>query len=80
MSTKPVDPDSFLGRSPESLTLAERLALAGQWIALEIYTPKRLPLRKIEAIGESQQSCLRQLEARGLEPARYELQLLHQPY
>ncbi len=80
MPTARKDLDRYLGRSPETFSLPERFALAGLWIALEIYSPKRLPLRRIEAIGESMTACSRQLEARGLDPAQYEFQLIHQPY
>jgi hypothetical protein len=52
--------------------LAERLALAGKWIALERYTPKTLPLRIIEALGDSPAACVRQLADRGLKPVDYE--------
>lgn len=44
----------------------------GKWIALERYTPKTLPLRIIEALGDSPASCVRQLAARGLKPADFE--------
>jgi hypothetical protein len=64
--------ERFLGRSPDSLTLAERTQLAGKWIALEVYTPKTLPLRKIEAIGDSAADCIRSLRARGLDVTQYE--------
>ena len=38
------DPKQAIGRAPERLTLGERLALTGKFIALEIYTPEALPL------------------------------------
>ena len=75
-----LDPQQALGRSPDRLTLAERHAWAGQFIALEIYTPKDLPLRRIEAIGDSAAACLRQLVERGLDPARFEIERLGPPY
>ena len=62
----------FLGRPVDTLTLPERETLAGKWIALELYTPQTLPLRIIEALGESPAACVRQLAARGLKPANYE--------
>jgi hypothetical protein len=46
--------------------------LAGKWVALEIYTPKTTPERRIEAIGNSPLSCIQQLRERGLDPARFE--------
>jgi hypothetical protein len=69
-----------IGRSPERLTLEERFALAGKYVALEIYTPQAIPLRRIEAIGDSTGECLRELTSRGLDPARFEFTRLTQPY
>jgi len=69
-----------IGRSPDRLTLEERRALAGQFIALEIYTPEALPLRRIEAIGNTMQDCVRQLASRGLDPLRFEFSRLAPPY
>lgn len=71
---------AVLGRSPDELDLAQRLALAGQWIALEIYTPENLALRKIEAIGATREACLEALAARGLDPRRFEFEMLRRPY
>jgi hypothetical protein len=64
--------ESAVGRSPEELSLREQAALTGKVIALEIYTPKTLPLRRIEAIGDSIEECVRMLRARGLDPANFE--------
>ena len=69
-----------LGRSPERLSLEERFALAGKYVALEIYTPATIPLRRIEAIGDSAGECMRGLKARGLDPARFEFTRLTRPY
>jgi hypothetical protein len=69
-----------IGRAPERLTLEERLALTGKFIALEIYTPEALPLRRIEAIGDSVEACVGQLIQRGHEPARFEFSRLEPPY
>jgi len=69
-----------MGRSPERLTLEERLAFAGQFIALEIYTPQNLALRRIEAIGGSPADCIRMLLARGLDPTAFEISRLPAPY
>jgi hypothetical protein len=71
---------SPIGRSPDQLSLAERRALTGQWIALEIYTPKTLPLRRIEAIGPTFADCVRNLKSRGLDPARFEFVPLRPAY
>ncbi|MCS7315015.1 MAG: hypothetical protein RMI94_03435 [Bryobacterales bacterium] len=67
-----VDPARLIGRSPESLRVEEACALQGKWIALEMYSPDRLPLRRIEAVGDSVEQCIEQLVARGLDPRRFE--------
>ncbi len=74
------DPQQAIGRSPDRLSLDERHALAGKYIALEIYTPEELPLRRIEAIGDSVDACIRQLSGRGLDPVRFEFSRLAPPY
>ena len=74
------DPQQAIGRAPERLSLAERLALTGKYVALEIYTPEDLPLRRIEAIGDSIEECARQLMARGLDPVKFEFSRLAPPY
>jgi hypothetical protein len=57
---------------PDKLSIADRKKLAGKWIALEIYTPKTTPERRIEAVGSSPASCAQQLSQRGLNPAQFE--------
>jgi len=74
------DPKQAIGRAPERLTLEERLALTGKFIALEVYTPEALPLRRIEAIGDSVDECVSQLVHRGHDPARFEFLRLEPPY
>jgi hypothetical protein len=74
------DPQQAIGRSPDRLSLDERRALIGKYIALEIYTPEELPLRRIEAIGNGVAECARQLTARGLDPMRFEFSRLAPPY
>ncbi len=74
------DPQRAIGRSPDRLNLDERHALTGKYIALEIYTPDELPLRRIEAIGDSVAECAKQLAARGLDPTRFEFSRLGPPY
>ena len=69
-----------IGRSPDHLSLEERFALVNKYIALEIYTPDALPVRRIEAIGDSAAECIQQLVARGLDPARFEFSRLLPPY
>jgi len=75
-----VKPSQALGRAPEHLTPAEREALTGRFVALEIYTPKTLPLRRIEAIGESADECIRQLVSRGLDARKFEFVRLQRPF
>ena len=65
------DPRQAIGRSPDSLSLAERLAFAGKHIALEIYTPENLALRRIEGIGDSLEECLRMLPDCGRIPCPF---------
>jgi hypothetical protein len=74
------EPQRAIGRAPERLTLDERHALTGKYVALEIYTPEALPLRRIEAIGDSVEECIRQLTARGLDPLQFEFVRLAPPY
>jgi len=74
------DLQRVIGRSPDDLTLEERRRLTGWWIALEIYTPKTLPLRRIEAIGEDATGCIRQLKQRGLDARNFEFTPLQPPY
>ena len=74
------DASGALGRNPDRLTLAERQALAGKYIALEIYSPETIPLRRIEAIGDSVGECIRTLQSRGLDATRFEFVRLTPPY
>ena len=74
------DPKLAIGRAPERLSLEESLALVGKFIALEIYTPEAQPLRRIEAIGDSVEVCVRQLTERGHDPTRFEFLRLRPPY
>jgi hypothetical protein len=74
------NPRQAIGRSPDSLTLDERLAWVGQYVAMEIYTPEQLPLRRIEAIGDSLDACLQMLRERGLDPRAFEFTRIAPPY
>ena len=73
-------PRQALGRNPDRLTLVERTALAGKMIALEVYTPDTFPFRRIEAIGDSIDACVRMLQERGLDPRRFEYSPLGPAY
>ena len=75
-----LDTARTLGRNPDRLTPLERIALAGKYIALEIYTPATIPLRRIEAIGDSVGECLQMLGARGLNPKDFEFSRLAPPW
>ncbi len=74
------DPQRAIGRSPDRLTLTERLAWGGKYVALEIYTPENLAYRRIEAIGDSLAECAKMLQSRGLDPAAFEFIRLAPPY
>jgi hypothetical protein len=70
----------FVGAEPDRLTLDERRALTGKWIALESYSPATLPLRRIAAVADSPVACFAALRDQGLDPARFELTLMQPPY
>ncbi|MCX6631384.1 MAG: hypothetical protein NTW28_27540 [Candidatus Solibacter sp.] len=74
------DPSRALGRNPDSLTLEERIALAGKIVAFEVYSPAAFPFRRIEAIGDSLDGCVRMLQQRGLDPRKFEYSPLGPPY
>jgi hypothetical protein len=74
------NPGPAIGRNPDRLTLDERTALAGKWIAMEVYSPATLPFRRIEAIGDTVADCVRILQERGLDPAIFEFSRLAWPY
>ena len=74
------DPHRAIGRAPERLSLEQRHALVGKYVALEIYSPQTLPLRRIEAIGDTVDECVRQLAERGLDPTQFEFSRLAPPY
>jgi hypothetical protein len=62
-----------LGHAPEELPLPLREALTGHWAAFELYTPSRLPLRKIAALGSTPAACFDHLRSRGLDLSLYEV-------
>ncbi len=75
-----LDLEKFVGRALDRLTLAEREALVGAFVALEIYSPKNLALRRIAAIGDDVRQCVAGLRRRGLDPLNYEFMPLNPPY
>ncbi len=70
----------FIGKSLDGLPLSDRWDISGNWIATELYSPQRLPLRTIEAIGADARDCIRQLRERGRDPALFEYSPVPQPY
>ncbi len=72
--------NGLVGTPLDGLTLKQRAALTGKWVALQVYTPETLPLRTIEALGDSARECIRNLQARGLDVSQFEFTLLPPPY
>ena len=70
----------FIGKSLDGLPLSDRWDISGAWIATELYSPQRLPLRTIEAIGANARECIRQLRERKRDPALFEYSPVSQPY
>lgn len=68
--------ESLIGEPVERLTPPQRNAISGKWVAFEIYSPETLPLKRIEALGDSSADCIRQLVARGLDPSAFEFQIV----
>jgi hypothetical protein len=66
----------IIGRTPEQLTIAERICAAGQWAAIPIYSPQTLPSRTIVALGRTVADCARQLRERDLDPNNFEFILI----
>ena len=75
--------EPIIGRAPEDLSIPERLQHAGKWMALELYTPPRLEeeqgtpviqfkLRRIRALGDTVEDCIRQLQQANLDPRDFE--------
>jgi hypothetical protein len=75
-----LDTQSYIGQSVERLPLDAREALAGKYIAREIYTPKTLPLQRIESIADTLPQCVDILRRRGLDPMNYEFVRLNPAY
>jgi len=75
-----VDPGTLVGSYPERLSLEQLKALAGYVVALELYTPETVPVRRIAGIGETVEGCMADLVARGLEPRHFEYIMLKAPY
>jgi len=80
-----------IGRSPEDLTIEERFSLAGKWMAMERYAPTSVVevdgkpqvgarLRRIEALGDSAEDCVRQLKSAGADPTQFEFSRIKPPF
>lgn len=67
---------SFLGRNPDTLSLSERAALAGKWVALRDYNPNNLALRRIAACEATPEACREALQSQGEDPNHYQYVLL----
>ncbi len=67
---------SYLGRNPDELTLPERSRLTGKWLALELYSPENLALRRIAALGDTPEACQAALREQGKEPADFQYILM----
>jgi hypothetical protein len=80
MSVKTKSAECAIGHSPDQLSIEDRTELTGKYVALEIYTPDALPLRRIEAIGDSTEQCVRMLQARGLDPLHFEYSRISPAY
>ena len=72
--------DKFVGRTPDRLTLDEREALVGYYMARQVYSPKNLALQRIEAVGESVAACVENLKRAGKNPLEYEFTRFNPPY
>ena len=70
----------FAGRSLDAIPLKERWTLTGMWVATELYSPQRLPLRILAAVGTDARDCIAQLQQKGLDPTLYEYEPLSEPY
>ena len=72
--------EKFAGRSPDRLTLDEREALVGYYMARQVYSPKNLALQRIETVGESVAACVENLKRAGKNPLDYEFTRFNPPY
>ena len=66
----------YIGRFPGRLSIADRKTLSGKWYATEIYNTVDIPQRRIEALGATPADCAAQLRTRGLDPRKFEFQIV----
>ena len=71
--------ERFIGRTLDNLTYREQLEAAGNWVAVEMYSPLTLPLRAFRAVGRNAAECRAQLRASGLDVTQFEYFPLHRP-
>ena len=76
----PAERARFVGKSLDGLSVSDRWELAGAWMASELYSPQRLPLRVMRALGTDAAECIRQLREESLDPELYEYTPIPQPY
>ena len=74
-----LDPNRFLKRSPDSFNPSEWRAVHGLWAAFEIYSPRTVPLRRIQALGASATECMGAVAAQGLAVSDFEYLPLRSP-
>lgn len=77
MTREKLDVRHYLGRNPDELKLPEISQLAGVWLALEVYNPANLALRRIAALGDSPEVCQAALREQGKDPGDYQYILMH---
>lgn len=70
----------FRGKPLDGLRLSDRLALVGCWVATQLYSPERLPLRVMAAIGRNPRECVEELQRQGLDPSLYHYEALPEPF
>ena len=75
MSAGKLDARRYLGRNPDELKLPEISQLAGVWLALELYNPANLALRRIAALGDSPEAAIRAART-GKDPSNYQFILM----
>ena len=74
-----LDLEQFVGRAPDRLTLAEREAVVGKVVAMEVYSPQNLALQRIAAMADSVEGCVAELKRRDLDPLNYEFTRMNPP-
>ncbi|MDX2150431.1 MAG: hypothetical protein SFV54_06840 [Bryobacteraceae bacterium] len=71
---------ALLGRVPEELSIDDRRAFAGWWIAVPLYSPATLPPRAIAAAAPSSAACIAALRSQGRDPRAFELTIVQPPF